>query len=84
LTWYIPYGRMQSQIFVFGEIMSATIILREKDFKIKHGMTIRNALQKLNIQSESVLPTRNGELVTDDETIHDGDVIKLVMVISGG
>ena len=68
----------------FGGLMSATIILRKQEFKIKHGMTIRNALQKLNIQSESVLPTRNGELVTDDEIIHNGDVIKLIMVISGG
>ena len=64
--------------------MSAIIILREQEFLIKHGMTIRTALQKLNIQAESVLATRNGELVTDDEIIHEGDIINLVRVISGG
>ena len=64
--------------------MSAVIILREQEFLIKHGMTIRTALQKLNIQAESVLATRNGELVTDDEIIHEGDIINLVRVISGG
>jgi len=64
--------------------MSATIIHREQEFLIKHGMTVRTALQKLNIQSESVLATRNGELVTDDEIIHEGDIINLVRVISGG
>ncbi len=47
-------------------------------------MTIRKALQKLNIEPDSVLATRNGELITDDEIVKDNDVIKLVSVISGG
>ena len=64
--------------------MAALIILREKKYQINHGMTIRSALYKLRIPVESVLPTRNGELVTDDEIIKDGDQIKLIAVISGG
>jgi sulfur carrier protein ThiS len=47
-------------------------------------MTIRSALLKLDIQPEAVLPTREGELVSEEEIIQDGDVIKLVSVISGG
>ena len=47
-------------------------------------MTIRSALLKLDIQPESVLPTREGELISEEEIINDGDVIKLVSVISGG
>ena len=47
-------------------------------------MTVRKALQKLDIEPDSVLVTRNGELLTDDEIIKENDVIKLVPVISGG
>ena len=64
--------------------MTAKIILRNKELVIKHGMTVRKALQKLNIEPDSVLVTREGELITDDEIIKMDDVIKLVPVISGG
>jgi sulfur carrier protein ThiS len=64
--------------------MKATLILRDKTFEVKAGMTIRNALEKIGIEPESVLATRKGELLTDDETIKEDDVIKLVSVISGG
>ena len=65
-------------------IMSAKLILRKQEFEIKHGMTIRKALQKLDIQPDSVLATIKGELITDDEIIKENDVIKLIPVISGG
>ena len=47
-------------------------------------MTVRKALQQLSIEPDSVLATRNGELLTDDEILKENDVIKLVPVISGG
>ena len=64
--------------------MTAKIIIRNKEYEIKPGMTIRKALQKQNIEPDSVLITRNGELITDDEIIRTNDEIKLVPVISGG
>ena len=64
--------------------MTAKMILRKKEFYISHRMTVRKALQKLNIEPDSVLATRNGELITDDEIIKENDEIKLVPVISGG
>jgi sulfur carrier protein ThiS len=64
--------------------MPAKLILRKKEYQVRHGMTIRSALLKLDIQPEAVLPTREGELVSEEEIIQDGDVIKLVAVISGG
>jgi sulfur carrier protein ThiS len=67
-----------------NRLMTATLILRKQTHAVKHGMTIRKALQKLNIEPDSVLITRNGELLTDDEIIRENDVIKLVPVISGG
>ena len=47
-------------------------------------MTLRHALEKLGIPVESVLATRQGELITDDEVLKEDEVIKLVAVISGG
>jgi len=64
--------------------MTAIIILRNKEYEIKPGMTLRMGLIKNNILPETVLAIRNGELITDDEIVRDGDVIKLVSVISGG
>lgn len=64
--------------------MTAKFIMRDKEYEIKHGMTIRKALQKLSIEPDSVLVTRDGQLITDDEIIHENDVIKLIPVISGG
>jgi sulfur carrier protein ThiS len=65
-------------------LMSAVIIIRKQRHEVKHGMTIRKALQKIDIEPDSVLATRNGELLTDDEIIKENDVINLVPVISGG
>ena len=64
--------------------MQATLIYRKKEFSVRAGMTIRAALEKINIEPESIIATRDGELVTDDELIEGGDVIKLISVISGG
>ena len=64
--------------------MQATIQYKDKEYKIKVGMSIRSALLKLNIPVNAVLPTRSGELITDDELLQEGDIIKLVSVISGG
>jgi len=64
--------------------MSAIIVLRDQEFEIRSGMTIRSALLKLEIQPEGVIATREGDLLTDDELIEVGDTIKLVAVISGG
>jgi sulfur carrier protein ThiS len=60
------------------------IILRAKEFEVKAGMTLLSALEKAQILPETVLATRGGELILEDEILRDGDVIKLVAVISGG
>jgi sulfur carrier protein ThiS len=64
--------------------MSAEMILREKTYPIPSGMTIRHALEQIGVNPDAVLPTRNGELLTDDELVREGDRIRLIAVISGG
>jgi len=60
------------------------LILRDKEYELRPGMTLLSALEKCDILSESVIATRNGDLILDDEILNEGDVIKLVAVISGG
>ncbi len=60
------------------------IITRGKEYEVRPGMAVKHALEKINILPESVIVTRNGELITEDELLAPGDVLKLVMVISGG
>lgn len=64
--------------------MAVKIILRGKEYEVKPGMTVLHSLEKIGVTPESVLVTRNGELITEDEILKDGEVIKLVAVISGG
>jgi sulfur carrier protein ThiS len=64
--------------------MPVKLILREKQYEVKPGMTLLSSLQKVNVLPESVIATREGELILEDEILKDGDVIKLVAVISGG
>ncbi|HSB89310.1 MAG TPA: MoaD/ThiS family protein [Anaerolineales bacterium] len=64
--------------------MPAHLRLRNKDYEVPAGMTIRDALRRVGVEPESVLPTREGELITDDEQLREGELIKLVAVISGG
>ena len=47
-------------------------------------MTLLSALQKSEIVPESVIATREGEMILEDEILKDGEVIKLIAVISGG
>ena len=60
------------------------LVLRNKEYEVKPGMTLLSALQKIDIIPESVIATRNGEMILDDEILKDGDVVKLIAVISGG
>ncbi|MCF6278125.1 MAG: MoaD/ThiS family protein [Anaerolineales bacterium] len=63
---------------------TATIILRNKKYQVKARSTLHAAIKKLEILPESVICTRDGELITEDAMLKSGEVIKLVSVISGG
>jgi sulfur carrier protein ThiS len=47
-------------------------------------MTLLSALEKISVIPESVIATRAGEMILEDEILKDGDVVKLIAVISGG
>ncbi len=60
------------------------LILRDKEFEVKPGMTLLSSLEKCDILPESIIAVRAGEMILEDEILKDGDVVKLVAVISGG
>ena len=64
--------------------MPVIIKFRDKEFEVKAGMTARDAIKKMDILPDSVLITRDAELITDDEILQEGDHIRLIAVISGG
>ena len=64
--------------------MTVKLVLRDKEYEVKAGMALLDALKKCSIIPESVIATRNGEMITEDEILKNGDVVKLVAVISGG
>ncbi len=57
---------------------------RDQEYHVPVGLTLRQALEKCDINPHMVLALRRGKLVTDDVVLKDGDEITLVAVISGG
>jgi sulfur carrier protein ThiS len=64
--------------------MPVKLILRNTEYEVKPGMTLLSSLEKVGILPESVIATREGELILEDEILKNGDVVKLIAVISGG
>ena len=64
--------------------MTAILKLRKQEYEIRSGMTVLEAMLEHDIEPEGVIPTRDGELITEDEIIRNGETIRLVPVISGG
>lgn len=64
--------------------MTVKLVLRGKEYEVKPGMTLLDSLKKVDILPEGVIATRNGEMILEDEILLDGEVVRLVAVISGG
>lgn len=67
-------------------MIKVTVIYRQKESIVEfdHKLMVKEALLQIGYSTETHLVVRNGEMVTEDERLRDGDVIKLVAVISGG
>ncbi len=64
--------------------MTVKLILRGQEYEVRPGMTLLASLGKIGVLSESVLATREGEMILEDEILKDGQTVKLISVISGG
>ena len=68
--------------------MNINVFLERKNQTIKVSLeekaTIASLLKKIGINPVEVVVAKNGEVVTEDSKIEDGDDIKVFSVISGG
>ncbi len=62
----------------------AKVIYRDKEWTVQGGRTVREILEELQINPESVLAVREGKLINEETVVNEEDTIKLVAVISGG
>jgi sulfur carrier protein ThiS len=60
------------------------VMYRDKTWEVKPGSTVRHIIEKADLNPESILAVRNGKLINEATLTQDGDVIKLVAVVSGG
>jgi sulfur carrier protein ThiS len=71
---------MKSQLFK----MATKLLLRDKEYEVRPGITLLRALKELNIPAQSVIAARGDELILEDEILKDEEIITLIPVISGG
>ena len=65
--------------------MSVKLLLRKQEFTIDDviNLTVANALKQLDLIPEAYLVIRSGEMLTEHELIREGDVLKIIPVVSG-
>ncbi len=60
------------------------IIYRDQEWELKSGMTVRHAILKAGLDPQAVLAVREGKLISEDTILQEGEVVRLVAVVSGG
>lgn len=64
--------------------MPAIIIWRKQEIEISSPVSVKDALEQLNLTAESYLVLCNGELITEDRILQDGEIAKLIPIMVGG
>lgn len=64
--------------------MPVTLVLRKKEYTVEGTISVKDALKQLGLSPESHLVVRDGQLLNENDVLRNGEVVKLVAVISGG
>lgn len=66
--------------------MEITVIFGKKreNREVQENTTIKEVLDAMDISSETVVVKRNNEIVMDEESLEDEDIIEVIRVIYGG
>ena len=51
------------------------LVLRDKVYEVRAGMTLLAALEKATILPETVIATRDGEMILEDEILKEGEEV---------
>ncbi len=58
--------------------------VRDKVYHFHFKLRAKELLQKLNLQPQSSIVIRNGDVITEDEFIEEDDEVEIINTISGG
>jgi len=66
--------------------MKVTIHYREEEYllDLEEGSTMRDALKEMEVPANTVIITKEQEVLLQDHELSEGEKIKLLPVISGG
>ncbi len=64
--------------------MKIYIEKENKNLNLEFKGTVKELLEKLNINIETVVVLKNNEIITEEEVLEEKDEIKILSVISGG
>jgi thiamine biosynthesis protein ThiS len=57
---------------------------KSDNIELSGNLSVKDLLDKLEINPVTVIVSRNNELILEDEKLNDKDEIKILSVISGG
>ena len=61
-----------------------TINYRKEVYIFQKTLSVKQVFENLDLSPESHLMIRAGEMLTEKDRLKDGDVVKVIPVISGG
>jgi sulfur carrier protein len=65
--------------------LTIKLVLRKQEYELEgKSIQVKQALEQLSLSPEAHLLVRNGDLLNENDWLKDGDVVKIVAVISGG
>ncbi len=67
----------------FG-VVRIILLPQNKIVTLSGDVRVSVVLKQLSLLPSTVMVIRNGQLLTEDELVHDGDEIEIRSVISGG
>lgn len=65
-------------------VAKVNVIYRGNEQVLSEVRTVKDVLEKLGLNPNSVIVTVEDELVTEDYVLKNGDKVKIIDVISGG
>ena len=60
------------------------IVYRDQEWELEGRRRVREAIEEVGLNPQTVLAIREGKLLTEDVVLGESDELRLVAVISGG
>lgn len=64
--------------------MPIHLSLRKEELELEGTITVKEALKKFGLSSESFFMLRDGILLNENDVLRNGEHVKIIAVISGG